>query len=71
MKVCPFTYVRCMAPHLSCRMCGLPKMESLDKTLVRERAFSLPDTKPFVKIRMSSPRGEPGFGVEIGVRGTF
>ena len=62
----------CTEPLLLCKACPVAKKaaEDAEVTLVpAPKLPSPPDPRPYVKT--GSPSGAPGFGIEIGIKGTF
>jgi len=62
----------CTEPLLLCKACPVAKKaaEEAKAALVPSRKLpELPDPRPYAKY--GSPSGAPGFGIEIGIKGTF
>jgi len=61
----------CTEPLLLCKACPVAKKaaEEAKVTLVPSPKPSLPDPRPYV--RFGSPSGRKGFGIEVGIKGTF
>lgn len=69
MRLCQHTTLQCENPHLKCEACPIGRVDTRETLVLAERAPKLPDPAPYVKF--GSPSGAPGFGIEIGLKGTF